>query len=440
MDRIEILKKLIALETDEAQLKAYRAELEDAYREQGREEAKAEAKAAIETAEHKAAQARSEAKNNTTTPDVKVGNGKTELYKGKYNLNREVEFAGARALTNKDAIDKRFSMDKNKAMHISKMFIDKFEAAQQPGVLNALKAGDFDSAQKAALEEGTAGEGGYLTPTEERFEMLAYARERSLALQYATHIPMTSDSMTIPRELTNISVVITAEESEATESEPTFDQVTLTANRIDAYGVTSNELMQDAALNGGLTGLLLDQFIEATGKKIDSVTFIGTGSPMSGIFLAAGYSVVLGTGSSTFSDVSHSSILETMSKVAEEDAENARFWMHRTPRLVNIRTIEDTAGNPLYIQNAIASEPPTLMGYPVHSSSQMPGTTAVSTAILVFGDLRGVYIGDRLTNFAIMLDPYTKMTYYQTRFFFATRWGFARALPNKFSRLVTAAS
>ncbi len=66
--------------------------------------------------------------------------------------------------------------------------------------------------------------------------------------------------------------------------------------------------------------------------------------------------------------------------------------------------------------------------------------SAAGATFGAFGNLRGAYIGDRITNFDIMIDPYTLMEYHQSRFYCYTRWAVVIALPNYFCRIVTAAS
>ncbi len=334
----ELLKKLIEQTEDEQTAKAYSEQYDECLREIAREEAREEQKTEIKALKDEiAAMKSSQAKifDVIEAGTITVGAGKTESYKG-FNLNREVKLAGMRAIKHQGIINRRFAADPELAMNLSKMFIDKYVEASRKSPLEIARA-------KAAMQEGTDPEGGYLTPTEQRFELVAYAREASIALQRATHISMTSDVMTIPTELTKVSVAVTAEEAQATETEPTFDQVTLTAKRYDGYGKTSNELLEDAAVNGGIVGLLLDQFIEATGKAIDSVVFTAPGDPASGIFSAkAGASVVFDSGSTAFSEIIEADLREAIRKVKKEYRDGAVWMMHDELLWDYIRGLKDS--------------------------------------------------------------------------------------------------
>jgi HK97 family phage major capsid protein len=458
MDFIAILKgqlkdkeRLINLTEDEADLKALQAERDDIIKQIGAEEAKAEmaeaneeTKKALKEAEEikKAYSVEKEEKVKATTqPEIKVVS--PGMYKG-YNLKQELGFCqmgenvGNRQLF-KDypSIRKRMNERPEMAERVLKVMIDLHERATDPGRINRARN------IKAALQEGTDSEGGYIVPTEERSELLAYAREASVALRECRVINMSTLSMTIPAEDGKISVAYTDEESQATESEPTFAQVTLTAKRMDAWGVTSNELLDDAVVNGGIAGMLLDQIVEAVALKVDSTVFKGGGDPVSGMFTAkAGYSEVFGSGSTHFSEILESNVRGIVSKLNPPDYEtNGRFVTHYTSLWQYINGLQDTTGRPMFHDTTNGQKDQRrLWGFPIDVSSQAPGTSAVSTAIAIFGDLTGWIIGERMTNIDLLWDPYTKMDYYQTRYAFFTRWGYAAALPNKIGRIMTAAS
>ncbi len=456
MNKLEMLKKnagllkqLIAKEEDEAQAKVYSDQYEETIKEIAVEIAREENSAEVDKLKGELAEMRSKQAgvfgddgDGVEGKVIKAGAGKTELYvppgsaRG-YNLNREVKMAGQRAITHGGFISRRFENDPTLAMGLSKTVLDAYE--------KAVSRSPLENASKAANQEGTDSEGGYLTPTEQRFELVGYAREASILLgNGARHVPMTSDVQTVPTELTKVSVGVTAEESEATATNPTFGEVTLTAKRYDGYGIMSNELLEDAAVNGGLVGVLLDQFIEATGKAIDSVGFTGVGDPASGLFTAvAGSSVVFDSGSTAFSEVLEANLRTAVRSVAKEDRDGAVWLWHDELTWDYIYGMKTTTGEYIWAESKGGGPGPRqIWGYGIESSSQMNAVSdsAAGATFGVFGNLNGWFIGDRITNFDIMLDPYTLMTKHQTRYYSYTRWAQAIGLANKFCRIVTAAS
>ncbi len=438
MDKIMLLKELIAKTTDEKELDRLNKELVEAIREDERKKLEAKFQAeqeekAKKEAEEKAAKELEEKRQKAAGKGIFNGPGRIEvgtpgLYKGvSLKLAMQTAKDNFSASPFLKACLPRMEANPEGLEGVVKHFTDLYDNA----VNNPYSI-------KAAMSE-TAANGGYLTPTEQRSEILAYIRETSVAMQDCQHVQMTSDSMTIPAELTKVSVSYTAEGNAATESDPTFDQVTLTAKRMDAYSVASNELIQDTANPGGIVGLLLSQFVEAIGQKIDSTVFKGTGDPVSSVFASAGYSQVFGTGSAAFSMLLETDLRSIIAKIPTSRLGNAKWYVHRSPAWTYLYGLKDSSGRLLFIPSMNQANPHMLYGYPVRMPEQAPSTTAASTGFIVFGDLKGFMIGDRLTNISLFIDPYSKSTSYQTMFLMFTRWAFAHALPNYYGRIVTAA-
>lgn len=449
MDKLDLLKSnlktlkaLIEKTDDETELKTLNAQYDETIKEIGREEGRIEAATEIAALKEKNLAATN--KTAVVTADeekpsgVKVIGGKTNLYKaaggGEYDLAAQMRLAPMFAHKHGRFIENRFKENPDVSMGVVKLMLDMYDKALNMSPLRVARI-------KADMQEGTDSEGGYLVPTIQRFELLAYARENSVALSRGTHIPMTSSSMTIPRELTKVSVAIDAEEGAVDESNPTFDNVTLTAKRYNAYSTSSNELIQDAANQGGVAGMLLDQFIEALGQKIDSAVFIGTGDPMSGIFIGgAGFSAVFGTGSTAFSELIETDLREAVRDVPKKDR-NGAIWMMNDEILWDyVRGLKTTTGEYLFAETRMGGPAPdSIWGYDVVHVEVAPGTSdsAANTGFIAFGNPKGIYIGDRLTNMELLVDPYSDLANYQTRFFFVTRWATVLGLPKVFSRIVT---
>lgn len=420
MSNLELLKALVEKTTDKAELDKLNGQILDEVR--AEEKAKLEKEFADKAAdvERKAAVAKSEeAKIKASGIEV----GTPGIYKGR-KLKMEMEAIGSRRKEWKDHPEK--------AELVAKTWLDALDrASNAPGVMTKTNY----------ISE--ANTGAYLTAPEYSREYLAYASEYSRALQICRNVPMTGQITYIPTELARCTVALTAEDTAATVTSATFAQTTLTAKRFDAYTTISNEVLTD--LNTPVLPILMDQLTEAVGQKVDSAVFDASGSPMSSVFsAAAGYSVVLGTGSSTFANVVFSSFFDVVAKIPSARQRNARWVAHRTPLWTYIYQIKDAASRPVFLNNidkaGIDAPAGTILGYPVTQLETGPSATAVSTAITVFGDFSGVVIGHRLDSVDLFMDPYTEGKSYRTNFYMFTRWGFALALPNQFCRLVTAAA
>jgi HK97 family phage major capsid protein len=430
MNRIELLKALIAKATDKAEIDKLNKELIDAIREDEREKIAKEAQTkADETARAEALKKSADGKPAQQVITV----GPPALYKGR-QFHREREALG-------DLLSQK---------HVRHATDEKWLERQTKGWLDMIAAGMGGSALKpkgspmyigkAGMDEGVVGsgvEGGYLVAPEYLPEILSYAREESVALRICRNWPMNAMIQYVPKENAKVSVAATAEASDATETTPTFTQRTLTAKRWDAFGMITNELLEDAYMP--ILPMLVSQFMEAIGVKVDSAVFDATGDPMSNVFTAAaGYSQVFSTGSSNFSEILYTDFTKALAKISAKRKRGGVWAIHRTPLWTYINSLRDSNGRPLFT-DPIAGTPAKILGYPVEELENGPSATAASTAIACFGDFKGVVIGHRSDAVDLKIDPYTYMKSNQTMFCLFTRWAFDLALSLNFVRIITAA-
>jgi HK97 family phage major capsid protein len=363
-----------------------------------------------------------------------------------FKLHREIESLqeeGIGMVRLSSKMVQRYKENPKKAEAVAKFMCDLIAraysiSAKGPGTVAQMKT---------ALAEGTTYSGAEIVTPEVRRELLYYTRDESIALMDATVVPMSSNTYDIEAENAKVNTYFGAEADAVTESDPTFVETTITARRLAAYSKTSNELIQDTFITGGISGILLPQFIEAVGQRIDSVVFIGIGSDsavFSGLFIGAGarvgYSQVFGTGSTNFSELLYTDITGLVAQVpARYVARNGKWYMHQQVLHARVANIKDTTGNPIFIGNLGGGGgfPGTIYGFNYRLPSVAPYTSAVNTAFILFGDLRGVFIGERLSDFSLLVDPYTAMGNNQTKFYIFTRWGFGIPLPNLLGVIAT---
>jgi HK97 family phage major capsid protein len=284
---------------------------------------------------------------------------------------------------------------------------------------------------KAALQEGTTTEGGYLVPDEYGDEIIAFARVGSIALQDCRIWPMGTDVLRVPAEDGGVTVGVTAEETDATESEPTFREVVLTAKRVDAFSVMSNELLNDSKYD--VVSHLTELFGEATGKFLDTEVIAGT-SLGTGIETASGVNEVQLAAAKTIADITATNLSEMIMKLEGYKLPGAKFYAPKAFAHY-ARLIKDGAGS--YIWGAMnASDPGNVYGYPLTINDQFPAS-AVDTIMAIFGNLKYVALGRRDGDMSLDLDPYGLFKSYQTRTRIVTRWALSVAQAAGLVRLMS---
>lgn len=287
---------------------------------------------------------------------------------------------------------------------------------------------------KTTLNEGTSAQGGYLVPVEYQWDMVMLNKDRTFAVNLCTVRPMTSMTQKIPAELTRAAVAWKDEAAQLTQSDPTFSQVSLTAEKLTAFTAANNEMIADSALD--IAGIITDQMSYGMLLELDNQTLNGTGSIVSGILTAkAGYSVVMST--AAFSNISYADVSLLIDQIPEGYDDNLSLVMNK--RILHyLRTETDTYGRPI-LQLPGESTPGTIYQVPYVKTSQATKTSAASTAFVACGNFKYFYIGQRLGIMTLDVDPYGLFDYDQTRYRMVTRFALAVAQANAFARLLTSA-
>jgi HK97 family phage major capsid protein len=283
-------------------------------------------------------------------------------------------------------------------------------------------------------------DGGYLVPEDFRPEIWRIAEEASILLSGATVSPITKgNNIPVLSVASGVTVYWITENTQITESNPTFGKDEENAEKLAVRCRLTNELLEDSDPDVGLTDLIITLIGESMAQEIDFQGFAGTGSPFTGILNKAGVnSVVMATGDTSFSDVDFDDLADMPAGLKKSAKINARYWLHRT--ILNIiRKIKDSQGNYIWSPPANA-QPGTIWGWPYVEVEQMPdtGDDGVSTPFIAFGNAKNILVG-RKSEMSVLIDSTTEADYDRTRIIVKQRLGIIPALPGAFSVLKTAA-
>jgi HK97 family phage major capsid protein len=281
----------------------------------------------------------------------------------------------------------------------------------------------IDMIGKASMAGGAAATGGNIVPVEYENEILRFATLNSLALQDCTVISMNRSVMKIPTLASGVSVAWEGEADIIAQSDPEFGQVTLTAQKLAARSISSNELLADASYD--IVSLLTEQFAEAIALEIDDSVFNGGGgSTMTGALSGAGNTLscsATGTSPNRHVQITEAELSEAISKLTDNKLRGAKFYLHQNS-MHYVRVLADDNGSPIFARpgNGV---PGTIYEYPYAVSGQVGSASpGAATPFILFGNLKNYILGRRKGDMSIQVNPWLLWNTDQTSFRVTTRW------------------
>lgn len=249
----------------------------------------------------------------------------------------------------------------------------KYQTTKDPEHLQVVKA----------LAVGVDADGGYLTPTEFRAQLVEDQQQLGFLRQYVTVIPMTSNSMEVPTLLSSVKTSWGSENTAISTTTARFGTLTFAPKRLNTMIYTSRELANDSAL--GIVQLLTRLIREAIGREEDRVIVAGSGTGQpKGILQETLGGIDNGNDDSTLA----ANVKKLPFLLAPAYRARARWIMNSISTSV-ISTLRDTAGQFLYSEGIEGQFPQRLAGLPVSEEPDVPLDT------LILGDLTQYFLADR---------------------------------------------
>lgn len=278
------------------------------------------------------------------------------------------------------------------------------------------------------------GGGANIIATPVEAELYRLIRDNTVIRPLATRIVMTSLTHQLPTENANITAYLVAEAATITDSVATtgFSQIALTAKKFAGLATVSNELLEDNII--GLQEYVFTAIAESIGIIEDQGAADGTN--FTGIGVATSVNSFSATGNTSGGDVpTYPNMVKLIFLAIQKTSrQNAYFIMHPTAFRA-VAGITDTNGQPVLqfnnVPNAIQER---VLGYPVAISSALTLANAIKTSStsIYFGPPTKIIFGD-LTGMEFMLDPYGRMTTYETRIRVVKRTGIVVPVGTYFS-------
>lgn len=262
-----------------------------------------------------------------------------------------------------------------------------------------------------ALSEGINSAGGVFVPEEMQNEIIVLRNRYGLARRDLRVMPMGRDTMSVPKLVSGLTMYFTGEGQAATQSQPVWTNVRLTAKKASVLTLYSSELDEDAVIDIGDT--LTSEIAYAYALGEDGCLFSGDGTSTyggmtglrtifnSGVGTLAG-AVDAASGHDTMAEIDATDLALVQGKLPQYvyDMGNPKWYCSQTmwanvfERLIGASggvTKDQASGRTLREYN----------GYPVEITPAMlapatAGTDASDVAMILFGDLNmSATMGDR---------------------------------------------
>ena len=267
-----------------------------------------------------------------------------------------------------------------------------------------------------ALAENTGSTGGFLVPPEFQNRVMQLAATQTIVRPRAEVIRMNRREVRIPaleqsavvsggfNWFGGIKTYYTEEAGEMQESQPSFRQIILTANKMTAYTVASDELLDDSAVS--IQDFLMGDrgFPGAIAHQADYDYLRGNGAGRPQGVVDASCTLIQPRG--TAGAVGYEDLTAMLSQALPN---TSLVWVVSQTVMNELLTLQGPSGNPLYLwANAVSGAPATLLGYPVIFTDKLPALGTKGDVLLAA--FSHYLIGDRQ---AVTMDMSTE-EYFRT--------------------------
>jgi len=289
--------------------------------------------------------------------------------------------------------------------------------------------------QKAAMQEGTSGEGSDYVPELWYNSVIEKARLVSIALQDCRRFPMTGNVLHIPSQGSSVSMTYAAEEAASSQSEPGSADVDLTAGRFGLWGTISQELLDDAMID--MVSYITRDAVEECGQTIDDEVFNGTSAPFTAALGCGTTDVIFGASNTanSYEDMVSRNYFDAIYSLTGVRRRGAKWYLDKAlmPYIMNLKYgASDSA--------LMSLNPSAIAGYSFAEIEALSGTDATSSDFILFGNLQNYALGIRSESKSIEVNPYagTEFKAHQVLFRFAVRMAGAPIFTDHFVNVKTA--
>jgi HK97 family phage major capsid protein len=330
----------------------------------------------------------------TKAVEGKMTEFKTELRESVKEAAQEVYDAHEKSIQKGDVKANKQTEDELTVKFIKSLHKGNKEAIVETQKEFAEYEGKSHLVNKVADDElniGTDSQGGYYVPKPILSRILVSAERFGLARRLGLVVPMTSDTLDVPRVDTEAEFTpIIAEKGGYNALNYEFGNTKLNAGKYGGMVKPTEEFLADASID--VLDLLFTLFGRAQARTEDKIFFEAILADANTTGLA------MGTGDTDFADLVLDDMLLMQDQLDDGADEGAVYVMHKT--IINhLKRIKvDTSTDNRYVFGMPGGESPrTLWDAPYYTNGKMPGIadSAEDTPFVIYGNLQNYMLGDR---------------------------------------------
>lgn len=252
------------------------------------------------------------------------------------------------------------------------------------------------------MTEGTGATGGYVVPAQIAADMIAFRENVGVARRVCRIMPMTADTLTIPKRAGGLTVYAPGEGNSITASDASLSQVELINKKRAVLAQLSQELSDDSLVS--ITDFLFEEMTYALALQEDKELINGTGAATTyfgvrGLLnkIGAGGVSTAATGHDTWPELDIADVTAAVGLLPERyDRDLSWICSRNFYYTVFARLMVSAGGNAVSELSAGTGGVRQFLGYPVYITSQMPTSTAAATVCALFGSFsQAAVLGDR---------------------------------------------
>jgi HK97 family phage major capsid protein len=252
---------------------------------------------------------------------------------------------------------------------------------------------------RAAHSAGENAKGGVLVPEQFSATILRLVDEYGVFRRNTRVIPMSSDTLNIPRRTSGLVANYVGEnvDGSAGESDTTWDNVSLVAKKLMVLTRMSSEVAEDALVS--MVDMLAIECALAFALKEDTCGFTGTGAATDGGIvgvlvkaLQASFTkakVAAASTHDTLAEIDSEDIIKLMAAIPQYAKARSKFYCSPVALELVFNSIKAAAGGNS-LENLAKAVAPQFLGYPIELSEVFPGDAAATyngLAMIGFGNL-----------------------------------------------------